>query len=317
MSNEHFSLQAEIAELENILRTIPEEKAISRLSFESRLEEARSRLAELGEPVVKEKLQLTFRGQPVDGTSGILADFGGKAVEVFSSAVSTVMASINGDIGERGPVAKKDADKLMITGTAVGSFGFELEVAGNSNPLFEEDDVTAGGVVEIIQDLLETAATGTDDEITEVVDVIHPRALKKVSEFLGFLESQKASCGISFKGKSFKFSNNSQLSNAALKLKDQNVKERPVEFEGKFVGFLPHSRMFEFSIRETGEIIKGKIGSKKIDIEQLSDNFLKAPVGVTLNSVSVGEGKPKYTLTSASDIRAKAGGGSQPPLTQE
>ncbi len=247
----------------------------------------------------------------------MLADFGGKAVEAFSSAVSTVLASINGDIGERGPVAKKDAGQLMITGTAVGSFGFELEVSETANPLFEEEEASTGDVVVIIQNLLETAATGSDDEITEVVDVIHPRALKKVSEFLSYLETQKASCGLDFKGRSFKFSDFSQLSTASLKLKDQNVNELPKEFEGRFVGFLPHSRMFEFSIKETNEVIKGKIGSKQIDVNYLSDNFLRVPVSAKFNSVSVGEGKPKYTLMAADDIRVLESGGESPSLPDE
>lgn len=302
MSREHAFLQAEISELDAMLESLPAEQVIDRISLEARLESAKARLASLGAPEIVETLLLTFRGRPVSGTRGMAADFGGKAVETFTSAVSTVLASINGDIGERGPVSKKDFGQLMITGTAVGSFGFEIEVSEQPPALFDEDDVGVGDVVETIQALFETAARGSDDELTEVVDVIHPRAVKKVSEFLGHLESNGASCGMQFKGKAFRFSSSTELSSACAKLKEQNVHEQDITFDGRFLGILPHSKMFEFLEKDSGEIIKGKIGSKQIDTNLLSEKYLKVPVSATFRSVRVGEGKAKYTLMSMDDI---------------
>nr|WP_299379753.1 hypothetical protein [uncultured Halomonas sp.] len=302
MSKEHAFLQAEISELKSMLETIPPEQVIDRISLEARLESAESQLTSLGAAGIVDKLLLTFRGRPVNSTRGMAADFGGKAVETFTSAVSTVLASINGDIGERGPVSKKDFGQLMITGTAVGSFGFELEVPSQPPTLFEDDDVGVGDVVETIRDLFKTAARGSDDELTELVDVIHPRAVKKVSEFLGHLESNGAFCGIQFKGKSFRFTNSTELSSAVSKLKEQNMHEGPAILHGCFLGILPHSRMFEFSDKESGKIIKGKIGSKQIDPDHLSERYLRVPVKATFRSVRVGEGKPKYTLMKLEDI---------------
>lgn len=303
MSKEHYALQAEISELKEMLADLPSEEVITKMGLEARLESATANLNSLGDaPAADEKLLLTFRGQPVNGAKGIVADFGGKALDAFTSAVSTVLASINGDIGERGPVPKKDFEQLMITGTATGSFGFELEVPSKSMTLLENEEAGVGDVVEAIQNLFETATKGTDDDLTEAVDVIHPRAVKKVYDFLGYLENNGASCGLEFKGKSFKFSSTAELSGAALKLKDQNMHEAPVEFKGKFLGILPHSKMFEFLDQESGEIVKGKIGSKQIDPNTLSEEYLRIPVKATFRSVRVGEGKPKYTLTRLEDI---------------
>lgn len=301
MSNEYYALQAEVSELQEMLATVPDDEVITRMGFEARLKAAISHLEALGEaPEPNEKLLLTFRGQPVDGTRGIIADFGGKAVEAFSSAVSTIMASINSELADRGPVPKRNDSQLMITGTATGSFGFELEVPAKSTDLFD-DEVGVEDVVQAIQDLLETTVTGSDDDLTEVVDMIHPRAVKKFSEFLGYLESNQATFGLSFKERSFKFQNAAQLSSAALKLKDQNLHEDFPVFEGFFVGILPNSRMFEFKIKESGEIIKGKIGSKKVDPVELSENYHKALVSAQFRVVRVGVGKPKYNLMQVDD----------------
>lgn len=302
MSNEHYALEAEVSELQGMLATLPPDEVITKMGLEARLESAIANLKALGTaPSPNEKLLLTFRGQPVDGTRGIVADFGGKALDAFSSAVGTILASINGELAERGPVPKRNDNQLMITGTATGSFGFELEVPGKSIVLFD-DEVGVGDVVQAIQNLLETTVTGTDDDLTEVVDMIHPRAVKKVSEFLGYLESNQASFGLSFKGRSFKFQNTAQLSSSALKLKDQNLHEDFPSFEGYFVGILPHSRMFEFKIKESEEIIKGKIGSKQIDPNTLSEDFLKVPVSAEFRAVRVGDGKPKYSLMKIEDV---------------
>jgi len=302
MSNEHYALEAEINEIEEMLSALSSEQVISRMGLEARLESAKESLELLGDPLAaREKLLLTFRGRPVDGSKGIIAEFGGKALEAFSSAVGTVMASMNGGLADRGPLPKRDDEQLMITGTATGSFGFEIEVPGKPNGLFE-DEVGVTDVVEVIQDLFEIAAQGTDDDLTEVVDVIHPRAVKKVYEFLSYLESNGAYCGISFKGKSFKFASDSQLSSALFKLKDQNVHEDNIVFNGKFIGILPHSKMFEFIGNAAEEVIKGKIEPKKIETDELSSKFLNTPVRVKFRVVSVGEGKPKYTLMSLNDI---------------
>lgn len=310
MSNEHYALEAEISELEDMLSTLPPEQIISRLGLEARLESVKVSLKELGAPLPpKEKLLLTFRGRPVDGSKGIVAEFGGKAIEAFSSAIGTVMASINGDLADRGPLPKRDEEQLMITGTATGSFGFEIEVPSKNSSLFEDEDEMVGvtDVVEVIQDLFEIAAQGTDDELTEVVDVIHPRAVKKVYEFLSYLEGSGAYCGLNFKGKSFKFASTSQLSNAILKLKEQNVHEDKCDFEGRIIGILPHSKMFEFYDNVSNLVIKGKIDSKKIETEELSRKFLNIPVKVFFRVVRVGEGKPKYTLMEMSDITEMSG----------
>ncbi|MDD4837479.1 MAG: hypothetical protein PHU72_10325, partial [Dethiosulfovibrio sp.] len=83
MNKNRFPVVAEINELEELLSTIPKERVIERMSLEARLKAAQDLLAVLPETKEAPKARLTFRGKPVLGTHGILANFGAKAVDIF------------------------------------------------------------------------------------------------------------------------------------------------------------------------------------------------------------------------------------------
>src|SRR5690606_10006692 len=122
-------------------------------------------------------------------------------------------------------------------GTAIGSFGFEFELPADS--LFPDQEKTEEAL-QRMQSLLEASAIGSDDEVAELVDVIHPRAVKKISEFLGVLSHYQAWCGLEFKHKIFKFEGMEQLEKSAGRLKEENIKEGRVTYQGKFLGVLPN-----------------------------------------------------------------------------
>lgn len=127
MTNDYLTIASEIRELENLLAAISEGNVIERMSLESRLESAKAALAGLPQQFAP-KARLTFRGKPVFGSHGIAADFGGKAAGAFSDAFAAVAAGLSEGLRYMGPIPNRDKNQLLITGTAIGSFGFEFEL---------------------------------------------------------------------------------------------------------------------------------------------------------------------------------------------
>lgn len=181
MTNNYLTIVSEISELDNLLATIPEGNVIERMSLESRLESAKTALAELPQKIAP-KARLTFRGKPVFGSHGIAADFGGKAAGAFSDAFAAVTAGLSEGLRYMGPIPNRDKNQLLITGTAIGSFGFEFELPAAESSLFPETEKTQEAMTKIAE-LFRLAAEGSDDEVAEVVEEIHPAQSRRFTIF--------------------------------------------------------------------------------------------------------------------------------------
>lgn len=306
MITRHTALLSEVQELKNILVQIPAENVIERLSFESRLASARTAVEQLPALVAGEKARLTFRGRPVFGNHGIAADFGSKATGAFADAFAAVVAGLNESLRYMGPIPDKAKNQLLITGTAVGSFGFEFELPAPAADLFP-DQGKGGEALEKIQALFEISAGGTDDEVAELVEVIHPRAVKKISEFLSYLAQQQAWCGLEFKDRFFRFDDIEQLQMSADRLQESNIRESRERYIGELQGVLPSSRAFEFKLTDQTGVIKGKVDPAIDDPDILNRDWLHKPATILLDVFQVGQGRPRFALRSISDI--------QPPST--
>ena len=196
---EYIALASEINELETILAQIPEDRVIDRLSFETRLSNANQAIARINPRNLPKKARLTFRGNPVFGSHGIAAEFASKASTSFTEAFTAIVASINENLRYMGPIPDKQKNQLIITGTAIGSFGFEYELPSEnagSDPTQLELNYESSNNTEVamqkLEDLFRVASEGNDDELSELVDEIHPRAVKKVAEFLTYISDQEA-----------------------------------------------------------------------------------------------------------------------------
>ena len=295
MSKEHLAVASEIKELESILSSIPQESVIERIAFEERLASAKSILDSLPDYQPVEKARLTFRGRPVLASHGIAADFGSKAAGAFADAFAAVVAGLNESLRYMGPIPDKAKNQLLITGTAVGSFGFEFELPKQANQLFPETAKTEEAL-EKMQTLLRVSAEGSDDEVTELVEAIHPRAVKKVAEFLGYLVQHQAWCGLEFKERFFRYQNIEQLQISAERLQEENIHETDEEYTGEIQGVLPHSRTFEFRLSDQSAILKGKVDIGIEDPDVLNREWLHKLVALRLHVIQVGQGRPRFTL---------------------
>lgn len=298
----HHSLLSEAREIERMLQELPVEAALERFSLEKRLESAKARLSEMG-PVEKipESLRLTFRGSPVDASSGISAEFAGKASNAFADAFAAVRAGHNDNLRYMGPIPDKTKYPLMITGTAVGSFGFEMELPLDHD-LFNEQ-AAADKAVETLKSLMRISAVGSDEDVAELIGAIHPRAVRKVADFLKVLYQNDAWCGLEFRDDFFKYSDIDQLQTSERRLKEENITRTEESYFGEFQGVLPQGRTFEFKVEGEDVILKGKVDDEIEDPDILNRDWLHRPVQVDFSVIQVGQGRPRFTLMKLDSIR--------------
>jgi hypothetical protein len=309
--DEYLSYASEVNELEAILAGIPAENVIDRMGLEARLQAAKAALQQAESDKPPLVARLTFRGTPVLGSHGISADFAVKAAGFFTDAFSATVAGLAENLRYMGPIPDKQKNQLMITATAVGSFGFEFELPRNDaaeDPeqlkLFPPDNAPdkAENAMAKLEKLFQLAANGNDDEVAELVEEIHPRAVKKVADFLNYLSEQNAWCGLEFKDEIFRFSGRDQVCSSAARLASNNLKETNETFSGSFQGILPLKRTFEFKLSDQDGILSGKVGADIEDMGKFIRDYLFKPVSVMFNTIQVGQGRPRHTLNSLNDI---------------
>jgi len=300
-------LLAEQAFLSRDLTDTPANAKLTRMSIEARLRKVEAELAALAvDEYQPARARLTFDGVPVIGSHGIFADFAMKAVSSFTDAVASVAASLVAPLASMGPIPNRDQNQLLITNTAIGSFGFELEeFRGSQVSMCDESPVSIA--LERTQALLQSTLQ-SDDELADVASETDPRALDKIRSFLKVLTDSEAVCALQYKGQSIRFSDVGQVRSSLERLSTDNLHEWPQQLEGVFVGVLPQSRSFEFRLTDNQQIIRGKVAAAFQNIDDIN-RHLHQPVRIEVMTTQVGNGKPRYLLKTipAWDVLPNAG----------
>ena len=294
-------LLAEKKYLEELLAELPDSAEITKMSTRSKIANIDEQLEfESIEKYDSSKVSLTFKGKPVVDSYGIFAEFAMKAVSSFTDAVAAMAASLAGPLSQKGPIANKDNHQLIITNTAIGSFGFELEehIPENSNGILESSPISIA--LERTQNLL-FGSIGTDDQLAESASETDPRALEKIRNFLEVLSSNEAICEVRFRDTSFKFGDISQVRTSIERLSNENLLEEERILIGQLIGVLPKSRTFEFLVAENQELIRGKI-SKSIEDAASLNSVLNKNTKLRFNVTQVGKGKPRYVIIEVEKI---------------
>lgn len=296
MNNEDRQhLLAERTFLQRLLAKTPATARLTRMSDEARLRKVEAQLAALpADERIPARARLTFDGVPVIRSHGIFADFGMKAVSSFTEAVASVAASLSAPLAAMGPIPNRDQNQLLITSTAVGSFGFELEEYRAEQLALEEVSPVATAL-ERTQALLQSTL-GNDDELADIASETDPRALDKVRTFLKVLADNSAVCALQYGGSGVRFTDVGQVSRSLARLAADNLHESEEQLRGEFVGVLPNSRSFEFRLASDGQIIRGKVSPRVQNVDAINDH-LHSAVQIDVTRTQVGNGRPRYLLT--------------------
>lgn len=268
---------------------------LTRMSTEARLRTIETQLAEM--PVNERepaRARLTFNGAPVIGSHGIFADFGMRAVSSFTDAVASIAASLAAPLASMGPIPNRDQNQLLITNTAVGSFGFELEeFRGAQLPLEGESAVAIA--LDRTRALLQ-GTLGSDEDLADVASETDPRALEKIRMFLRILADSDAVCALQYRGRGVKFTDVGQVRASLDRLGADNLRESEQQLQGEFVGVLPKSRTFEFKLAGEEKIVRAKVAPTIQNVDELNQH-LHQSVLINVMTTQVGNGRPRYLLT--------------------
>lgn len=296
MNNEDRQhLLAERTFLQRMLAKTPATARLTRMSDEARLRKVEAQLAALPtDERTPARARLTFDGVPVIRSHGIFADFGMKAVSSFTEAVASVAASLTAPLAAMGPIPNRYQNQLLITSTAIGSFGFELEEYRTEQLALEEISPVATAL-ERTQALLQSTL-GNDDDLADIASETDPRALDKVRTFLKVLADNSAVCALQYGGSGVRFTDVGQVSRSLARLATDNLHESEEQLRGEFVGVLPNSRSFEFRLASDGQIIRGKVSPRVQNVDAINDH-LHSAVQIDVTRTQVGNGRPRYLLT--------------------
>lgn len=288
-------LQAEQVFLRRLLVGTPAKARLTRMSTEARIRNIEAQLT--ASPIderVPARAKLTFDGVPVVGSHGVFADFGMRAVSSFTDAVACIAASLTAPLSAMGPIPNRDQNQLLITNTAIGSFGFELEeFRVQQSALTEASPVAVA--LDRTQALLQSTL-GNDEDLADIASETDPRALEKVRAFLKVLADSSAVCTLQFEGRGVRFTDVGQVRNSLARLESENLKETSASLQGEFVGALPKSRTFEFQLTDGRQIIRGKAAPSIQDVDVLNEHRYQQ-VRIEVMVTQVGNGRPRYLLT--------------------
>lgn len=293
---DHVHLLGERNSLQRMIADTPAEEVLDRGSLTARLEEVEHLLAGANinerEPA---RAQLTFNGRPVVGSYGIFADFGMKAVNGFTEAVAAVAATLAGPLFAKGPIPNRDQNQLLITNTALGSFGFELEEYRSGKLPFDEQSMLELAL-ERTQNLLQGTINADDELLADAATELDQRALDKVRAFVKTLADNDAVCALQFRNHVFRFSDMGQVRRSLERLSQDNLREEAQSLEGEFKGVLPSKRRtFEFKVNGQDEVIIGKISPAVTNLDEINAHLYKATC-IKVMTTRVGNGRPRYVL---------------------
>ncbi len=309
--HEYRFLLSERGTLNRLISQTSSGNVLGRMSLKSRLQQVEEELeAYEGFSPRLVNARLTFRGRPVVNNRGILADFGTEAVKFFDEAITRICAGWSSSLAASGRIPNSAEYKLMITGTATGSFGFQVEdaaqqpaLAGESSPV----ELAIGKFKEILE-----ASIRTDDELVEAIADTDRRALDAVQGFLKLMADNRAMCALEFQGDEFRFRDPDQVRRSESRLSNDNIIEEDVTLAGQFQGFLPYSRRAEFLVAESdgkflreaaGTVVSGRVERAVADTSDINE-MLNQDVRVMARARRVGQGRARYVITRLLDLEA-------------
>jgi len=299
--NEQMALTAEADFLRDQIQALPAQAKLTRSSLEARLRTVSKELALAPAAAPARRLQLTFSGEPVERSRSIEAQFGGKAVSLFTEAVALTAASFSGtELKSGGPVPGGRDRRLRVVGAALGSFGFELELPPPDPAalpgLFPDDEVDA---LEATMAMLEQALIGDEEALSEVLSVVDLRAARKLGEFVKLTVDRRALFTVRFEGRRLSVPDQEAARRAATALRVDDVQQKPVTLRATLTGLRASKPDFECVREGDEEVILGAI-DRSADIGAL--RFLLGKTALfRFRQTTVRQTKPRYVLLGVED----------------
>lgn len=297
--------------LRALIAELPEQSFLERIGLQSRLAEVDEEIARLRTVPQPRPFPVTFRGAPVDGTRAIDAGFAAVALKGLIDAIDVVAASLTlPDLKATGPVPGAGTRGLRIVDTAVGSFGFELELPaipgaqpvlalGPPEDAAAPEDAYAAAIVTTMT-LLEKAAAQDDDAMSDLIADVHPRAAAKIKVFAEILASYDAGFAAEFDSRTVRLASGEDALRVVTALRGEDIHVDEEEHVGALLGVLPESRQFECRLAG-GRVVRGKVDRAVSPIQDFKAAWENKNVTLRFRVVTV-RSRARYVLLSAAPI---------------
>ncbi|WP_369026083.1 hypothetical protein [Qipengyuania sp. RANM35] len=260
------ALESERASLQALIAEAAESDPLGTLSLRQRLVRIEEDLVELDEDKHYADVTLLFYGKPVDGSRGIDAEFAGKALQSYQSALSKHMNSLTGRaLGRRGPVPERSLSRMNIVDVVHGSFGFRLEEDNEEAQMF---DTSLRHAVTAISKIIHDFSDPSDAVFEQAIEDIDGRTFLSVKAFIQLLRNEEAKFKLVDDQEEIEL-DEAKVERAYQRVERTEVIENEDFISGTLVGVMPVARRFEFNLDGTEEIISGPIDAR------LSADFLE------------------------------------------
>lgn len=304
---ESDNLRSDLAALTDLLdQRSEDEDPVGWLQLTSRRRQVESELEALEQTVeTTASVAVYFGGRPTFGSRGILADFGGQALEQFQSIVSTQYAALDRPIGSRGPLPQKERAQLMVTDIARGSFGFVLEEANSEGELV---NTAVKNAVSAVADLLLRISSADDEAFEAAAEAVDDRVLASLTAFVKLIDGAGATLRIVEDERDLSLPREA-LERARERTENLAISTKRTSVRGTLY-LLPDARRFELHPADGGESLKGTIQSDLLaTLVDPSGNVQTGIIGRTWNAeldvreVRVRSREPRYSykLTGITD----------------
>ena len=236
-------LELGIARLERRIAEWPLESPFGRLTLENRLLELRAELATAPVAVrTQTEANIVFSGAPVSGQTAIDAAFAGSIIQ----ATIRVVESLQGE-GEPPPL-----ERMMLTGTLHGSFGFRFVerqggIAADTRPTIALRRTA----------WLMAAAKEDDVSFEQAIAETTGRVGGTLKKFLSVLKKAQATFRFSTGNLRIAYSYY-DVASALQRVTQTDVKDDYIELDGVLTGAFSQARRFEF-LPDGGSKIEGSI----------------------------------------------------------
>lgn len=261
-------ITAEITALQKMLTGIGEDDILGRIGIESRIAELQNELDEVaGLPATRAEVALVFNGRPVQGSSGIQASFGTKALDAFQRAVSTSFAlqAADGHIGQRGPAPSTELSSLHITGLTHGSFGFVLEEMEPNGAQWLDSSLKIAS--DSIVSILEHISSDDEDIASSALDDVNERLFGNIRDLVKLVKENDATLQLALPDRVADLGTQ-PLQRAYDRIGNATLQDTELVLHGVLEGILPGARRFEF--RADGQFIKGRVA------RSISEEYLQS-----------------------------------------
>lgn len=311
-------LLSEIQTLERFLHDLPKGQIIQRRSYESRLKSVRDRLDTLKASLEPSRVELTFKGEPVEGNRSIKARFGAKVLDQFVFAVEAADAGLRGSEATQGQLPLAAQGRLRLVGEAVGSYGFALELAPPAQSELDlgHDDPQRMALEKTLK-LIQEFERGDEESVADIVAEIGPRAARNLSAFVKTVHKDNATFALAMDQQKIEVSDPEQLKRLAEEF--EHLKEAEVkEVIGAIQGIRPLVKDFD-AVVESGEgfsektDIQGSLASTSNEaIREMKGTWEGKRARLRLEVVTVKE-RRRFKLLGVLPLEDGAPASSSPP----